>query len=54
MEGGTCDENDCEAKEALQASHAVVEIKIKTLDSQDYTCRVAKNVLLLIECVHQN
>ena len=44
MEGGACDENSCEAKQAFETSHAVVEIKIKTLDSQDYTCRVAKNV----------
>lgn len=44
MEGRACSENAYEAKRALEASHAVVEIKIKTLDSQVYTCRVGKNV----------
>ena len=55
MEGGACDENGHAAKEALETSRAIVEIKIKTLDSQDYTCRVAKNVHnSSIECVYQN
>ncbi|KAH7280142.1 hypothetical protein KP509_37G053500 [Ceratopteris richardii] len=33
-----------DAKHATEASHSVVEIKIKTMDSQVYTCRVEKNV----------
>eukprot|EP00250_Pteridium_aquilinum_P013807 c21585_g1_i2 orf=114-2987(+) len=44
MEGRACNESAFEAKRVMEASHTVVEIKIKTLDSQVYTCRVEKNV----------
>lgn len=36
--------NVYEAKNIAETSHAVVEIKIKTLDSQVYTCQVPRNV----------
>ncbi|MCO5602749.1 hypothetical protein L7F22_056887 [Adiantum nelumboides] len=39
-----CNESAFESKIVMEASHTAVEIKIKTLDSQVYTCRVQKNV----------
>ena len=34
--------------DAVEASEATIEIKIKTLDSQTYTLRVDKQVIYLI------
>ncbi|KAI5083331.1 hypothetical protein GOP47_0003074 [Adiantum capillus-veneris] len=42
--GMACNESAFETKHVMEASHTAVEIKIKTLDSQVYTCRVEKNV----------